>query len=124
MRKDLLKQIKSCRRKLDNSIKKSSLNSSETKKISVEMDKLINEYYSSIKTVQYPRASNMIHYYEESYKALKEKTKKMKKFPDVQEWNKYAKENNYLSSTSMQYIAMLNWNYLRIKVKREINLKI
>jgi len=124
MEKNKIKKIRSLRKKLDKSIQKSGLNSNETRKISNEMDILINEYYSSIEQKEYSEESNMIDYYKQSYKALKKITDEMKKFPSVQEWNKYAKENNYLSNVSLEYISKLRWNYLRVKVLRELNMKI
>lgn len=65
----------------------------------------------------------MIEYYDKSYSELKDITKELKKFPTVKEWNKYAKENNFLCHLSLEYISKLDWNYLQIKVEREINLK-
>lgn len=124
MKNDLLKQIRSCRKKLESSIKRTGLNSQETRKISDKMDKLINEYYKSIESIEFPSISNMGVFYERSYNALKKVTEDFGAFPSVPEWNNYAKYNNCLSSASMEYISKLNWNYLKIKVEREINLKI
>jgi len=124
MRNDLLKQIRSCRKKLDATVKKTGINSPETRKISDKMDKLINEYYASIEIVNFPNTSSMQSYYETSYSVLKRITKEFNKFPTVQEWNNYAKENNCLSSMSMEYITKMDWNYLRVKILRELNIKI
>ena len=88
------------------------------------MDILIKEYYDSIKEVEYPKFSDMYLYYKKSYKELKDVTQQLEKFPTVQEWNKFAKENNYLSNVSIEYISRLNWKYLKIKVERELNIKI
>ena len=88
------------------------------------MDKLINEYYDNIQQIEYPTDSEMKVYYEQSYKQLKIVTQQLERFPSTQEWNKFAKENCLLSSMSMQYISKLNWNYLRTKVLRELNMDI
>lgn len=124
MRKDLLRQIRSYRKKLDNSIKKYGLNSNETRKISNVMDKLINEYYSAIEIVEFPIWSNSSMFYKKSYEALKNVTQQLQRFPSVKEWNEFAKENNYLSHVSLEYISKLNWKYLEVKIKRELNLNI
>lgn len=124
MQQDNVKRIKSLRNKLHKSIKKYGVNAEETRKISDEMDKLINEYYDNIQQIEYPTDSEMKVYYEQSYKQLKIVTQQLERFPAVQEWNKFAKENCLLSSMSMQYISKLNWNYLRTKVLRELNMDI
>lgn len=124
MKNDIFRKISSLRKKLNKSIEKYGLNSNETVNISNEMDKLIEEYYSNIKTVEYPEFSDMILYYKKSYNMLKDVTLQLKKFPSVSEWNTFAKENNALSHISLEYISKLNWNYLEVKVKRELNLEI
>lgn len=124
MKADILKRIKTTRKLLDKNVEKYGLNSNETREISNKMDKLIKEYYDSIKTVEYPNFSDMFLYYKKSYEMLKNVTLQLKKFPSVQEWNKFAKENNCLSHISLEYISKLDWNYLEIKIKRELNLEI
>lgn len=124
MAQDSIKKIRSLRNKLHKSIKKNGLDSDETRKISDEMDKLINEYYDNIQRISYPTDSEMRLYYEQSYRAMKTTTQQLERFPSTQEWNKFAKENCLLSSMSMQYISKLNWNYLRAKVLRELNMDI
>lgn len=124
MAQDSIKKIRSLRNKLHKSIKKNGLDSDETRKISDEMDKLINEYYDNIQRISYPADSEMKVYYEQSYKQLKIVTQQLERFPSIQEWNQIAKEKYLLSSTSMQYISKLNWNYLRTKVLRELNMDI
>jgi len=122
MKKNEIKKIKSLKRKLDKSVQKNGLNSIETKVISEEINILINEYYNSVEQQVYSQESEMLIYYNNSYKELKKVTDEMKKFPATQEWNKYAKENNYLSNVSLEYISKLEWNYLRVKVLRELNM--
>ena len=124
MQQDNVKRIKSLRNKLHKSIKKHGVSAEETRKISDEMDKLINEYYDNIQQIEYPADSEMRVYYEQSYKKLKLVTQQLERFPSVQEWNKFAKENVLLSSMSLQYISKLNWNYLRTKILRELNMDI
>lgn len=124
MAQDSIKKIRSLRNKLHKSIKKNGLDSDETRKISDEMDKLINEYYDNIQRISYPTDSEMRLYYEQSYRAMKTTTQQLERFPSIQEWNQIAKEKYLLSSTSMQYISKLNWNYLRAKVLRELNMDI
>lgn len=124
MKIDIFKRIKKLRKSLNKSIEKYGLNSNETKEISREMDELIKEYYSSVKTVEYPKFSDMSLYYKKTYEMLKSVTLQLNKFPSVQEWNSFAKENNCLSHISLEYISKLDWNYLEIKVKRELNLEI
>lgn len=124
MQQDNVKRIKSLRNKLHKSIKKYGVNAEETRKMSDEMDKLINEYYDNIQRISYPDDSEMRLYYEQSYRAMKTTTQQLERFPSIQEWNQIAKEKYLLSSTSMQYISKLNWNYLRTKILRELNMEI
>lgn len=124
MQQDNIKRIRNLRNKLHESIKKNGLDSDKTRKISDEIDVLINEYYNNIQQIKYPADSEMKIYYEQSYKMLKIVVQQLERFPSVQEWNKFAKENCLLSSMSMQYISKLNWNYLRTKILRELNMKI
>ena len=55
--------------------------------------------------------------YTESLKKLKKMTVKKIEFPTVKEWNKYAKENQLLSSESIKYIAGVNWHELRNRIE-------
>ena len=117
-------EIKKLQKKLNNSAIKNGVNSNKTKEISEEIDKLINEYYSTIETVQFPSTSNSDYYYEKSYNRLKEITKASGKFPTTTEWNAIAKEEALFSVVSMEYVSCLDWNYLRAKVEKEIKAKI
>lgn len=122
--KNLLSQIRKLQKKLNESIIKNGLNSNETKEISLKIDKLINEYYNSVETVQFPPCSNNNYHYRLAYNILKDITLMNDKFPTTEEWNKIAKERVLFSAVSIQYISNLNWNYLRAKVEKELNLKI
>ena len=74
MAQDSIKRIRSLRNKLHKSIKKNGLDSDETRKISDEMDELINEYYDNIQQIEYSSDSEMRLYYEQSYRAMKTTT--------------------------------------------------
>ncbi len=123
MGKDIYKKISSLKNKLNKTIQKTGLNSNETRDISDRIDSLMNEYYSSIKEIEYPEFSNMPYYYKKSYEALTSVTQQLERFPTVQEWNKFAKENNHLSSISLEYITKSNWKYLEIRIERELNIE-
>ena len=41
-------------------------------------------------------------------------------FPTVEEWNKIAEEEGYLSHISLEYIGECNWKELKIKLIKEI----
>lgn len=120
----ILSEIRKMQKKLNDSIVRYGLNSNKTKEISLKIDELINEYYASIETVQFPPWSNSSYYYNKSYERLKIATLNEQRFPTVEEWNKIAKEEGLFSAISMQYISCLDWNHLRTKVERELNLKI
>lgn len=120
----ILSEIRKMQKKLNDSIAKNGLDSNKTREISLKIDELINEYYNSIETVQFPPWSNSGYHYKLAYNILKDITLMNKKFPTVEDWNKIAKERALFSATSIQYISGLNWNYLRAKVEKELNLKI
>lgn len=98
--------ISELRKKLHDSIKKFGLTSEKTYKISVELDEAIVKYYEN---------SSMLYFYERSIEGLKQYIKDNNKEPTISEWNKYAMENNYLSSESMKYMQNLK--------NKEANLK-
>ena len=103
MQQDNIKRIRNLRNKLHESIKKNGLDSDKTRKISDEIDVLINEYYNNIQQIKYPADSEMKIYYEQSYKMLKIVVQQLERFPSVQEWNKFAKENCLLSSNAIYF---------------------
>lgn len=88
--------IDKLRKKLHDSIQKFGLNSEETYKISLELDEEIINYYN---------CSQMLNYYEQSLNGLKQYIKDNNREPSKKEWNKYAYENNYLSSESLKYMG-------------------
>ena len=123
-KRNLFLEIKKARKKLDKNIEKYGLADAKTREYSNEIDILINEYYKSKRTKDYPLDSFIINYYDSSYKELKKITKEFNEFPCVDAWNNYAKQKKLLNNVSMQYIANLDWNKLRTRVKAEINSKI
>lgn len=124
MDKNIFRKIKKVRIKLEKAISQTGLNSQEVRKLSDEMDILINEYEKSVKIVEYPKNSSMLEWYKISYAQLKEITGNFKRFPTTEEWNMYAKNKNLLSHASLEYISKLNWNYLRTKVERELKFNV
>ena len=88
--------IENLRKKLHDSIQKFGLTSKETYKISLELDEEIVKYYNH---------SPMLNYYKQSIEGIKKYIKDNGKEPTKKEWNKYAFENNYLSSESLKYIG-------------------
>lgn len=115
-------EIENLQNKLNNGIKQNKLSNKEIVEISNDLDKLINHYYSlSLQTREFPMNSKMKAFYDESYKELIKMTKKNNKFPELEEWNEYAKKNHLLSTESMKYITKLEWKYIRLKVNKEIN---
>ncbi len=124
LKKHNLKQIKGIRKRLDKIVIKYGLHSIETRKTSNEIDIKINEYYKSIEQVKYPTSSNMNEYKEKSYQKIKEIVLNTKKFPTVKQWDKIAKKEGYLSHLSLEYIMKTNWNNLRVKTLRELNIDI
>lgn len=122
--RNVYSEIRVLQRKLDENIRKKGLNDKKTIELSEKIDEYISYYYTLVKERDYPIHSQMFLYYRISYDKLKELTKEKGKFPSAEEWNKYAKENTLLSAESIKYVSMLDWNYLRAKVNREINIKI
>jgi len=121
---NVYRKIRSLQRKIDASIAKNGLSDIKTVELSLEIDELINNYYKQTKVREYPKSSPILYYYNVSYSRLKDLTRERKKFPTVQEWNSYAKGNRLLSTESIKYIAMQEWNYIQIKVERELNMNI
>ena len=66
----------------------------------------------------------MNEYKEKSYQKIKEIVLNTKKFPTVKQWDKIAKEKGFLSHISLEYMMKSNWNNLRVKTLRELNIEI
>ena len=56
-------------------------------------------------------------------KKIKEIVLNTKKFPTVKQWDKIAKEGGFLSHISLEYMMKTNWNNLRVKTLRELNIE-
>lgn len=124
MEKRLKNEIRNLQNILNNDVENNNLNDESALKLGNKIDKLINDYYSlSIPKKEFPIKSEMKEFYDASYRELKRITIENNRFPELEEWNKYAKENNLLSSESMKYISMMEWKYLKLKIKRQINKK-
>ena len=122
--RNIYSEIKALQSKLNENIKKHGLHDKRTVALSEQIDLYVNYYFKCIvDTVKYPKGNKMFMYYQLSYDRLKEYSIK-NKFPSIDEWNRLVKDENLLSSESMKYISKLDWKYLKIKVKREINMKI
>lgn len=115
---DVEKEIERKRRRLHESIEKNGINSKETRKISIEVDNLLNEYYNKVK--QYNEGNTMIVFYEKSLKELKDLMLDLGGFPNIKLWNEYALKNNCLNSASLEYISGLNWHKLEKKIRLEL----
>lgn len=99
------------REKLNRSIEENGLDSEKTQKISREFDELLNSYYKKEK--MYSEKSIIYQEYQKSINELEKITKEFGEFPSVEEWNKYAKEKNLLTSESLKYVSGLNWKDLK-----------
>lgn len=115
-------RIKRLKEKLDQEIKINGLDSKKARRYSIQIDFLINKYYN----VEYPlekkyeQNSELYRYYKTSFNKLKQLTRDFSKFPTIEEWNYFAKENNCLNHVSMQYISGLDWHRLRDVILSEI----
>ena len=111
-----MSEIEELRQKLHRAIEEYGLNSEEVYKISIEMDKLVNKRGYNEKNLMYNK-------YLESMFELRKISKIFGEFPTISEWNKYAKENYLLNSESIKYMSGLDWNMLRSRIKKEMNIK-
>lgn len=122
--KEIKNEIRNLQNILNDDVEDNNLNNESALKLGNKIDKLINDYYSlSIPKREFPLKSKMKEFYDASYRELKRITIENNRFPELEEWNKYAKENNLLSSESMKYISMMEWKYLKLRIKRQINKK-
>lgn len=112
-------KIENLREKLYEKIEKFGVNSEEAMKISVKIDKLINEQYENEK--QYPECNNIKETYYKCIEILKETLKETGSFPTVKSWDKYAFNNNLLSHISIEHICNMNWSklekYIQLQIK-------
>ncbi|MBO5005364.1 MAG: aspartyl-phosphate phosphatase Spo0E family protein [Clostridia bacterium] len=111
---DIAEQIEKTRKVLHRNIEKYGLDSKEAREVSIQLDELINRFYGK------DREETMQAEFKIAYEELKRYTRE-KEFPNVQVWDKYAKENNLISSESLKFLSKMNWNKLRDKIKSEID---
>lgn len=111
-----MSEIEQLRNKLHEAIDEYGIDAEETRKISVEIDKLLNKRGYNEKNLMYNK-------YLESMFELRKITKLFAKFPTVDEWNKYAKDNLLLNSESLKYISGLNWHKIKDRIKNDLNKK-
>lgn len=121
------RKIEKVREKLNKSVIENGINSKKTRRLSDEIDFLINIYYKNNRNREKGRyfvEKNLTNeWYNKSYEHLKSLTLDLNDFPTIKVWEQYAKKNNCLSSQSIQYISGLNWNKLRSKVKADVSFK-
>ena len=80
------------------------------KNIESKLDKIIEKYYGR-------------DIYFNPYLNSKNRLVRMiieGEFPTVEEWNKIAEEEGYLSHISLEYIGECNWKELKIKLIKEV----
>lgn len=117
-------KIEEERNKLYKTITKNGINSAKTIKMSKDLNNLIVQYYSEFAEELYIQEQvakkECKKTYEdlyEQYLIAKTKLKELyiqnKKFPTVEEWNRYAKKYNYLNNVTMEYISKQSWHDLR-----------
>lgn len=112
-------KLERLRMKLYKAIDEYGLDAEETKRLSVKLDKLINEQYEH--EVEYPVGSDMKESYYKCIQILKDTVKDTGHFPTVKEWDKYAYKNYLLRHISIEYISKMNWckleKYIRLQIK-------
>ena len=105
------KEINKMIRQLDNAIEIYGINSKEVETISKKIDESISELKQQKKNIMQDK-------FKECIEELKKIKKNLKRFPDTDEWNTYAKEKSLLNSLSIKYISGLTWDELRKNIKR------
>lgn len=110
----MINNFEKLREKLHESIEVNGLHSEKTRKISERYNELVNFYYQNER--QYHHDNVMSIKYLESVKCLRKITNDFIKFPTIEEWNCYAKENDLLSSESLKYISGNAWHDLRNRI--------
>lgn len=105
------------RKRLHKSIEENRFYSEKIRKLSEQFDKLINSYYKNER--QYYEENFMHIKYNETLNHLRKISREFGKFPTIEEWNKYAKEQDLLCSESLKYISGINWHALRNRTLSE-----
>lgn len=106
------------RKELHEAIDKYGIQSIEVKKISDKFDKLVTVYYLSER--QYKKGCAMYKKYIESINNIRKITREFGKYPSIDEWNKYAKEEKLLCTESLKFISGKNWHELRRRIFSEV----
>lgn len=119
-------KIEKTRDKLHRAIDEKGFEAEETKRLSKEINELINLYYATKDEVytrtqkDYPKDSEIWQTYQKSYIELRNNTIEQKQFPSTKKWNCFAKQNTYLNCQTIEYISGLTWNEMREKILKEI----
>lgn len=111
-----MSEIEELRQQLHEAIEEYGINSEEVYIISVKMDRLLNKR-------GYTNSNTIYNAYLNSMFELRKISKIFGEFPTISKWNKYAKENYLLNSESIKYMSGLDWNRLRSRIKKEMNIK-
>ena len=111
-----MNEVEELRKKLHEAIGEYGINSKEVYKLSIKMDKLLNKRGYNDKNLMYNK-------YLDSMYELRKITNLFAKFPTIDEWNKYAKENMLLNSESIKFMSGLNWHKLKDRIKNDLNKK-
>lgn len=91
--------IEKLKQKINEAIEKYGLHSDKVYQLSLELDNEIEKYYKENKNTNYIK----------SVERLKKYIKDNNRMPTVEEWNKIAKQENYLSSESMKYMGNIKF---------------
>ena len=114
----MVKNFEKLRSKLDKAIEIHGVDSEKASKLSKRYTELVNCYYREEK--QFHENNLMYLTYLESLNSLRKITKDFVKFPTIEEWNYYAKENGLLNSESLKYISGNDWHELRNAISSQI----
>ena len=93
-------------------IKKYGMNSVEAYNICIMM---------AIETQNLYNSKSLQNYYNETISALVEYLKQNRTNPNEMNWNKYAVENNYLSSETISYIYGKGFHILCKEIRKRLN---
>lgn len=93
--------IKRLKEKMYKYIDKYGLNSRKTIDISQQLDNELNRFYEN---------SSMVYFYNQSKNGLLDYYNINNNLPNTSQWCKYAKENNYLSPESIQYMSGMRFD--------------
>lgn len=110
----MMNDFEKLRTKLHESIEIYGLDSEETRRISERYNELVNFHYQNER--QYHKDSVMNIKYLESVQYLRKIASDFIKFPTIQEWNCYAKQNDLLNSESLKYISGNAWHGIRNRI--------